>query len=510
MKSWSLAASGVLLVTVSGVTMQARAQPSGCISAHDGLPKFGIDAHVAVGRSHVVVTDHDWIRVYNKCGDPIYNIVNGSISPDGHHLNTTQTVNGLTTTGFFHPAFVNPDPTAGGDDSTLNDTRVIYDRHTRRFFLVCGAGDIPGTPAQEVGILVAASEVDDATQWPAKRHLPTGCAEYGVYYDHLVTVSTDTDDLWFVTNSINTTCGPSIAWHAGYVNKSAFIGGTHVPKWSLFSGDFTQGGFLAIKQSFDGTPQYALDARRSTLSGPVTSIALYYIKKDGSGNVVVSPSISLPVPASDPLPTHLAQPHYAGPTHPAGAYPVEVEAPLSWHSVYQDGYVWTAHIIGSGVTNPRSLIRWYKIRMNNWGVAAAPQPAIEEWGTIDPEDEINDPAVRVRSAFTPTISVHANNRVDITFNVVGPNPGQYLSVYSSTKCPGLPMSPPVKRYQHPATITNISGVGYGRLDYGGSAADPVVPGRTWFHHGLVPGKPLPSGPVYQPSRVGRYDVSCSP
>jgi hypothetical protein len=439
-----------------------------CPSGWQGHLKFGNDADLAVGRYHVLIADHDHIRVFSKCGVSL-----GFTSPVGpgtmlSGLPLDGTEDGYN--GFFHTTF--PVNTYAQQSLVLGDERAIFDPYTKRFVFMSGANS-----ALQAGLYVAVSAFEDARNWPCVTSIPfTGCIPDTFSSIHLGSISTDASAIWFLgEHASGTSCAIGKPWVVGRLSMNSLTTPPFTepsPKWyyepAQNYADFRPK--LARRLEPDAAPQYAIGILTNNGTGGAAVIKLLAIN-DGLGS-------SLPTPHQFDLPTISPQPSVPATfPQPTGGTPIPFgEMASIWSAVYRDGYLWAVHCVGSGEATPRSLVRWYKIVMNGWNGPGTPTPSLANTGTLDPGPGLH--------CFVPSITVNASGQVAVSYNAVGLN--QNISIYSQVSCDPTPNFAQAQlRYLHPTIVTTNLPSAMNAGDYSGTVEDPVIPGRFWAHHGLV-------------------------
>lgn len=72
---------------------------------------------------------------------------------------------------------------------------------------------------------------------------------------------------------------------------------------------------------------------------------------------------------------------------PPNGIPLRLESARFWATpVFRDDYIWATHHVRD-VDSDLHEVRWYKIEMNGWPDSGT--PALEEWGTIAPNEIVN-------------------------------------------------------------------------------------------------------------------------
>lgn len=461
----------VAVASLSCVTAGIAQPIPTCPDGWQGHVKFGNDADLAVGRYHVLIADHDHIRVFNKCGlqlgfvNPVGPAIPG-ILPSGLPLDGTE--DGYN--GFFHTTF--PANTYAQQPLVLGDERAIFDPYTKRFVFMSGANS-----ALQAGLYIAVSAFEDARNWPCVTSIPfTSCIPDTFSSIHLGTISTDASGIWFLgEHAAGTSCAINQkSWVVGKLSMSALTTPPFTdpnPRW-YYEPAQNYANYrpkLARRLEADAAPQYAIGNRIDT--GTSTLVMKLLALRDGSGPGLPAPhEFDLPVvTALHPLPAVFPQ--------PAGGTPIPLGEMFSiWTAVYRDGYVWAVHCVGSDEATPRSVVRWYKIAMNGWNGPGTTPPAIANTGTLDPGPGLH--------CFVPSITVNDSGQVAVSYNAVGVN--QNISIYSQVSCDSSPAFASAQlRYLHPTVVTTGSPAVMNAGDYSGTVEDPVIPGRFWAHHGLV-------------------------
>ncbi len=485
-----LAARLILLIIPWALVSTSAAGQASCPPQFTGMPNARPDADIAVGRTHVLISDHDHIKVFSKCGTQLPFVLPpgpvAPILPNGLPLNGTE--NGVNS--FFFTAA----PFCEVSGEVLGDERVIHDPVSNRF-VAMAAGK-----ATE-GVVIAVSDPNDATRWPTitRRLLVVGCPPLDGVPLHIGSISTSgtssLNRLWFLGEiSSGTTCGPQTQWVIGKFD----LPGVGAASWYQEPGGIPNGYFLytptlAVRQTMDSAPQYAIGFDKG-VSGLAPALRVLALNVDPNGNIPPPWEVSLTVNPGDTPPATMPQPGAGSPaikTSPSD---------VIWKAVYRDGFVWAVHCLGKANTfsnaSSHNVVRWYKINMHNWNGPGTATPMIEESGELSPSQDAN--------CWVPSVAVAANGMAAISYNAVDVDvPIVYNpSIFTHIKCNHLTaFNSAVLRYTHPTPIVQ-SPAPLHNTDYSGTVIDPVIPARFWLHHALTGGSPSVASIVHRFEECG--------
>jgi hypothetical protein len=466
---------------------------------------FNGDAHIAVGINHVLVIDHDFIRVFNKCGQPLIfaqQPAPQAVLPNGLPLNGTFLINGQSIQGLFFSAGA-----TGTGHAVIADSRVRYDPISTRFYVIGGGGI--NQVAGQYGVYIAISAPEDATTWPVIQYIPTTeCMTPSpdplADYMHLGYISIDATSIWITQE------------HVGFQMPCGFPAVEQVARMDKFNpisdydwtvSPYTDDHCLAVKEAPDAAPHYILE--RSPINS--TTLHVYAITADSSGKPVIVGPHPIILPTYAPPPPLSDQPLSPNTTPPNTQFPFKTTAVNRiWHASYRDGYIWASYLVGEGAESlDRAKIRWHLIQTNDWN-GGPNVPQLIESGTIDPRDDIAP--IKYRNASKPAIiagpSTPSVQRAAIVFNTIGTDPGEFLKIYMAAKCGPGAFSSPVLQYTHSDTVQGDLVAPLPDGDYAGICADPAIAGRYWFHLGVSPYVQPGYHPQDNISRVGRFDWNC--
>jgi hypothetical protein len=430
----------------------------------------------------VLIIEHDEIRAFDKCGVSLF----GPTLIDGP-------------TGLFSLAPLDK----------LGDPEVHFDPVNQRYWAIAQDPGNPSAPAP-IGVHLAVSASQDATVWPS-------ASKYWVQYQDpcptnlfdMASMALHGGDVWItalVQRLESTTCDPQFVrfgqsdffgYGIGRVSKSAAENGLPIsPVWRTVA-EWSQHHPVPARDLTSNAPVQYVVARNRSLAGNPNGgeLWLYPLTFDSGTGTIVDPiplKYALPVPAYYTPPTLVPQ--------PPGGKPFDKgigQDGRCWSAVHSNGSVWVAFVTGDVVDSTRTLIRVHEIQMNGWTGGAVITPVLRQTITVDPGN--------AQSAFSPSIAVQPDGLAAVTYNAVGPNAGQFISIYMSYRCPSDPlhtMRPPSLLYNHNALVGQSSPQPtIEQNHYSGTTIDSRIAGRFWCHHGLGCG-------IQLPTKVIRFDPPC--
>ncbi len=329
MKKCILVCSGAwicgIVLAMGGASETLAQTASPCHLLWNGFNPSKADADIAVGRNQVLIADHDYFKLFNRCGNQL-----GFVSP----LAPVCLIQGLPHTGeegqdpCEHQGFFWGQGTQGfqqNPTTQFGDERVIYDRITQRYFAIAS-----GFNAE--GLFIGVSEVQEADTWTEIRNIVPEdlCPSDGAL--HRGSISTWIDPstpggslLWFIGEVQQSSCNGVNEWYVCKVDVNGLVANVPDPDaWWREGAVFEYVFFnptVARRITQDSMPQYAIGAN---ISANTLELLAFRADETPQGALQAPHRFTIPLGPGTPYPAFTTLPIQLPATgDPIRTYPTE-------------------------------------------------------------------------------------------------------------------------------------------------------------------------------------------